>query len=1572
MASASLTFSNGTTTVTIIKGESVTYSWSVSGGYSSATLNGSALTASGSAVTYSVQNIPRWFSTSPAPGDHICSPTNPGGYTLEGTLFKSFTTQAPGTFLGYDAEVAGVKPFAYIGYVYPYNSTNHPVSTLRIYEKIDPAGGPPNGFGTIWTTNSGGEGPYTGNGPNNGFKAPTSGYTDYSGLSWSGTETKSPTVTTSYSIVASGGGQTSTTKTITVTVLIPPTINFTVDNNPIKVGNSTTLRWTTAGDADTLTWVAGNLANTLLTSEAIVSPTVTTVYTVQASGDGGTSPKYTITLVVNAPPEGEFEVPVTVDYAVESFDVSWSTKYANTKQRFRITVIDLDGNNTIEEVDLTPLATSAETAAADTDTERSGTYTYTPTWTNRGPSVIRFALELEGDGGSETVVTDGVAYQDVLVNIDQTPDNFLIPDRVGVIKSEEPVLSPDGEISLEDLLLINDIDIPIEIKSSNPIQVKINNSGQWQDIRSYGAPAVPQGMSLEEDEELVEIEGPFEAVQFVQEEELTEQSSDFQVVEADPESVKRLVTYATSLNVPGYSAYDHPAWSGFMNDYATHPFDTNANANNLGTASGSYQFTASYSGTYTITAAVDNAGTVCLNGTCTNAGGFTGNGNSTSRNYNQGNTVTVSWSFYNTNGNENFDKNPAGLSWRVTGPSQPAAPGASLSSSGSGIIAGNCVTLTWSSSGNRNNAGSNFNSNPGYSGSQQVCPTSTTNYTYTVCGEGGCTTAEAQVVVYTPPTVNFTANKYFIKNGENVTLYWVTSGDASTLTWVAGNIANTLLTSQTTVSPQTTTTYTLRVSGLGGTSPNYSVTIVVYEPPEGSFSVPAVIDYGTASFDVAWQAKYANTKVRLRITTIDLDGVNTVTNVDLPLASSAQAGGGSANDTSGTYTHTPSWGNRGPSIIRFALELSGDGGSETIPSQDVLVNIDETPDNILIPDTIGAIKSEEPVISPEGEVLSDLLYVDDIDIPVEIKATNPILVSINNDQNTWQKLRATGAPAIPVGNSIEEEEEIIEEVQESVSSESVSEELQVVEADPTIVKSSDHTDVDYTNLITCISIIDESSPSVSTHQNDWTAFRNNYPNRTFYLLQATFRQDPPQGDPVYGLDRLNRPSNFLNDPYAYTVQVNRDDQTSNISNWFNICGLQNVPAGSYVSVWLDISGSMTATDVQRSYNAFANACSNAGIVIVLETSDSGERWIPGHNKDLPPSGFITADKTTVKDGEQFELTWVAFGEVTQVTISNYNNGSPVTFTGHDDLTITQTTTFTMAISGTTGATEFRSVTVTLIPKPVFNIWLLSDPTIQEAVRKPSLNTQLNWSTTPTGSGETLTWTSGNLGNNLLTSQVTVNPADTTTYCGFVTGPGGTSDTKCATIKVSQLVTLSADSPGTVDYGTAIVTTSYTTKYSDIGMKLEVFFNYLDGSTSNPAAFTDDTLLHPTSFELNPTAPAFNEVSNEEVDFDMSSYWNTLGPSSITFRYTADGTAGTEIVNVITLVNIDQTPDNILIPDSLDLLKDQEPILSPEEGPIDSMLLINDIDVPVEILSDHPIKVQKNLDGTWSDIRNLNP
>lgn len=246
--SATATFG---TNATIIFGSSATLTWNLSGGYSSASISyyGALSPSSGSLKTYSVQNIPRWFSTSPAPGDHMCSPSNPGGYAQEGTLFKSFTTQAPGTFLGYDAE-SSVKPQATIGYVYPFNSSNHPVGVTTIYEKIDPNGGPPNGFGTIWTQSAAGEGPYTANGPNSGFKAPTSGYSVDTDIVFNGSATVSPADTTTYTLSASGSAG-SVSLTVTITVLqIPATITYfrANDNSPTHdcyEGDLITLEWST-------------------------------------------------------------------------------------------------------------------------------------------------------------------------------------------------------------------------------------------------------------------------------------------------------------------------------------------------------------------------------------------------------------------------------------------------------------------------------------------------------------------------------------------------------------------------------------------------------------------------------------------------------------------------------------------------------------------------------------------------------------------------------------------------------------------------------------------------------------------------------------------------------------------------------------------------------------------------------------------------------------------------------------------------------------------------------------------------------------------------------------------------------------------------------------------------------------------------------------------------------------------------------------------------------------------------------------------------------------------------------
>jgi hypothetical protein len=1522
---------------------------------------------------------------------------------------------------------------------------------------------------------------------------------------------------TTHNIVSGGGGQTAGIAGVTpandggsgrieLYVVYRPKIEFYSISAPapditapytveIKKGECVTFSWRTIGDADTFVWTAGNISNTLLTSTVTVCPEETTEYTARANGLGGFSDFFTLTVNVFELPTGSVDAPDTINYGVETFDIEYTVNYANIANTIDVIYLDIDNVSTVMETIDLEVTNTALANADPIDYTRTETLSYTPTWGDRGPGYIQFRLNVEGDGGTQQFPDDG-GYYSIFVVIDQTPDNIIIPDSLDEIKDDPDIRSPEEGTVTSNLILVNDIDIPVEIKASNPILVRTDNVGEWTQLRSYGALAEPVGFDgPEEEEEFVEetVSSQEEFVEEIVEETVSTQEEfvDLEVIEADPESVTTQVAqafnsnggYAGSIQIPsnainvrvdlaaargggGGSDANGAGGAGgagrraniYFPNFTARRLDfylgneggnAGSGGNRAGASGGSSSAASGGTGGNSADNGSSGAGgggggasgifdtfsntwvAVCGGGGGGGGGalgrpgiqGGTGTGLQTGNPSNrtvggtgQKNTSEPSdrpdgsggggggggcvggaggaygvdqnrggvgggggqsgynstyCSFNNNSGTQNAGAGFANVYYDLQNPSIT-----SFTCNPAAIIRGQSTTLQWSTSF-ADSASINQGVGAVAVGSNKttsVSPNSTTTYTLTACFVGICVTADKQVIVYEPPTVNFYADKYYIKRGETVTLYWITSGDGSTLTWISANITNTLLSSQSSVTPTITTTYTLQVSGLGGTSPQYSVEIVVYEPPEGEFNAPSVIDYGTVSFNVTWEAKYANTKVRFRITTIDLDDNNVVTNVDLPLANSAESGKGPDNDTSGTYTHTPSWGPRGPSLIRFSLELSGDGGSETIPSQDVFVNIDQTPDNIIIPESLDLIKDDPDVRSPEGDIVSDYIQVNDIDIPVEIRASNPILVDINQDNN-WTKIRSYGPLAEPVGGIFgifdgpKEEEEFVEE---TVSSRSVPVDIEVIEADPDTVKTSNHEDVDYTNLVTCISIIDESSPAVSTHQSDWTSFRNNYPNRTFYLLQATFRTDPPQGNPSYGLNVLNRPSNFLNDPYSYTVQVNRDDETSNISNWFNICGLQNVPAGSYVSVWLDISGSMRAVDVQRSYNAFETACSNAGIVIVLETSDSGERWIPGHNKDLPPSGFITADKTSVKEDEEFELTWVAFGEVTQVTITNYNGGNPVSFTGHADLTISVTTTFTMSIQGTTGTTQTRSVTVTVIPKPVFNIWLLNDTNIQETVRKPNVNTQINWATTPAGSGTTLTWSSGNIANTLLTSQTSVQLSDSSTFCGTVTGPGGTSDTVCATIIVSQYVTLEANAPGTIDYNTETITLDYSTEYSDVEMKLEVFFTYLDGSTSPTSVFTDDTLPHPDSFELNPVAPAFNSVDDQEIEFDMSTFWSDIGPSSIKFRFTATGSAGTEVLNLTTLVNIDRTPNNILIPDSLGLIKDDPDVRSPLDGATTDMLLVDDIDVPVEISSDYEIKVRVNNTGGWVDVRNVNP
>jgi hypothetical protein len=160
-----------------------------------------------------------------------------------------------------------------------------------------------------------------------------------------------------------------------------------------------------------------------------------------------------------------------------------------------------------------------------------------------------------------------------------------------------------------------------------------------------------------------------------------------------------------------------------------------------------------------------------------------------------------------------------------------------------------------------------------------------------------------------------------------------------------------------------------------------------------------------------------------------------------------------------------------------------------------------------------------------------------------------------------------------------------------------------------------------TSSTTCISVIDESSPTASTIRTDWLSFRANHPNRIFWLLQ-------PGGT---SSGSLKIPSEYVSDPRANgPVAVARDGGSTNSrSDWFVICNLGSLKPGSVVSLAIDVSGSMTLSTVRASYDLFKQKCAQAGLVLV-EVNISDERWAPPHNKALPEPESTTVGISTVR------------------------------------------------------------------------------------------------------------------------------------------------------------------------------------------------------------------------------------------------------------------------------------------------------------------------------------------------------
>ena len=242
--------------------------------------------------------------------------------------------------------------------------------------------------------------------------------------------------------------------------------------------------------------------------------------------------------------------------------------------------------------------------------------------------------------------------------------------------------------------------------------------------------------------------------------------------------------------------------------------------------------------------------------------------------------------------------------------------------------------------------------------------------------------------------------------GSTANISWTVSGDGGglnwtpTLTWLSGGLTNGNLNSNSNVTPSDTTIYTGRVSGVGGTDTG-SVTVVVYQPVQLSVDSPTNLVYNNqGTIDVT--TKYATDSIKITPTyNYDFVGSSTGSVVNLPVNDSAEIGG--TQSTTG-YTTTIPYNDRGPLSVTYVVRATGKLGNFQEKVVTIPIIIDDTPDNLNIPDSEDLLKDQTPVVSPAVEVLSDLILIDDIDIKVEIKSNYPIQVDLNQD-NDWTKVR---------------------------------------------------------------------------------------------------------------------------------------------------------------------------------------------------------------------------------------------------------------------------------------------------------------------------------------------------------------------------------------------------------------------------------------------------------------------------------------------------------------------------------------------------------------------------------------
>lgn len=175
-----------------------------------------------------------------------------------------------------------------------------------------------------------------------------------------GSRTVAPAATTTYTITVKGGGGTVTSgASVMVTTVPPPIASLTSDPVSIYRGQSSTLSWTSSNA------ISANINNGVgsvdLNGSVLVSPTLTTIYTLTATGPGGTTTDGAqVQVSVYPMPNSTLAANPQVIQPGESATLSWATTNADSVTLDNgIGAVELNGSMTVS-----PAATTAYTLTA--------------------------------------------------------------------------------------------------------------------------------------------------------------------------------------------------------------------------------------------------------------------------------------------------------------------------------------------------------------------------------------------------------------------------------------------------------------------------------------------------------------------------------------------------------------------------------------------------------------------------------------------------------------------------------------------------------------------------------------------------------------------------------------------------------------------------------------------------------------------------------------------------------------------------------------------------------------------------------------------------------------------------------------------------------------------------------------------------------------------------------------------------------------------------------------------------------------------------------------------------------